>query len=110
MCAVRTAACRQSLAHFIEHLMCVAGLKQRCNSSTSNGDFRRPEVQVHLLAPAQIRQCSQVDLFKSRSAQDPNWGKGPPGEPEMAPAQEKQPGFVVGPTSPGKPKGNFCLG
>ncbi|CAL2267457.1 unnamed protein product [Prunus armeniaca] len=28
----------------------------------------------------------------------------------MAPAQEKQPGLVLGPTSPGRPKGNFRLG
>ncbi|KAH0997053.1 hypothetical protein GBA52_020917 [Prunus armeniaca] len=50
------------------------------------------------------------NAIRAGPAQDPNWGKGPPSEPEMAPAQEKQPGFMVGPISPSKPKGNFCLG
>ncbi|CAL2262994.1 unnamed protein product [Prunus armeniaca] len=63
-CTVAGRQRRQSLAHFIEHLMCVAGLKQMCNSSTSNGDFRRPEVQVHLLAPAQIRQWMLVRMMR----------------------------------------------
>ncbi|KAI5340441.1 hypothetical protein L3X38_019715 [Prunus dulcis] len=37
-------------------------------------------------------------------------GKGPPGEPEEAPARERRPGQLLGPTSPGRPKGDFSLG
>ncbi|CAL2236393.1 unnamed protein product [Prunus armeniaca] len=48
--------------------------------------------------------------IRAGPAQDPNWGKGPLGELEVAPAQEKQLGLVLGPTSPGRAKGNFRLG
>ncbi|CAL8999328.1 unnamed protein product, partial [Prunus brigantina] len=43
-------------------------------------------------------------------AQDPNWGKGPPGKPKRAPAREKKPGQELGPTNPGRSKGKFRLG
>ncbi|CAL2264033.1 unnamed protein product [Prunus armeniaca] len=48
--------------------------------------------------------------LRSSPAPHPNWVKGCQGEPEMAPAQEMQPSFVVGPTSPRKSKGKSCLG
>ncbi|KAI5334727.1 hypothetical protein L3X38_024860 [Prunus dulcis] len=37
--------------------------EQRCNFSSFYGVFRRPEVQVHLLAPAQVHHWFHVHLF-----------------------------------------------
>ncbi|CAL9008686.1 unnamed protein product, partial [Prunus brigantina] len=39
-----------------------------------------------------------------------NRGKRPPGEPRSAPARENEPGQLLGPTSPSRPKGKFRLG
>ncbi|CAL8138082.1 unnamed protein product [Prunus armeniaca] len=55
---------------------------------------------------------SMVIVWKLRAAPAllSNWAKGPPGKPNTAPAHHLQSGQVLGPTSPGKPKGRFCLG
>ncbi|CAL2254470.1 unnamed protein product [Prunus armeniaca] len=48
-----------------------------------------------------------VCAIRASPAPYPNWGKGCPGEPKTPPAQQMQPGFMVGSTSPGRPKGKF---
>ncbi|CAL8159037.1 unnamed protein product [Prunus armeniaca] len=49
-------------------------------------------------------------LLRAAPALLSNWAKGPPGKPNATPAHHLQPGQALGPTSPGKPSGRFCLG
>ncbi|CAL8092050.1 unnamed protein product [Prunus armeniaca] len=60
-------------------------------------------------ASSKADRAPKADDIRAAPALLSNWAKGPPGKPNTAPAHHLQPGQALGPTSPGKLKGRFCL-